>query len=100
VVELTTEGRVTGAEPLEAAVTNPFPFTVTEAFVKLPTLLFTVASVSAPVLAKVASPERLTAVAKLLALPTYILELARVEGRSPLFVGIGSQSSPPTFISK
>lgn len=42
-----TVREVTGAVPLAAAVINPFAFTVKLPFVKLPTLPFTVANVSA-----------------------------------------------------
>ena len=47
---------VVGAAPLDAAVTRPFPFTVMLAYVKDPTLEFTVASVSALEPEVVASP--------------------------------------------
>ena len=40
---------VTGAVPLDAAVIKPLPFTVKVAFVKEPTLVFTVAKVPAAV---------------------------------------------------
>jgi len=42
-----TVNEVTGAVPLDAAVTKPFAFTVMDAFVYDPTLLFTVANVAA-----------------------------------------------------
>lgn len=48
---------VTGAVPLDAAVIKPLPLTVMEAFVKLPTLALTVASVPAAV--TLAEPSKL-----------------------------------------
>lgn len=48
---------VTGAVPLDAAVIRPLPLTVIDAFVKLPTLALTVASVPAAV--TLAEPSKL-----------------------------------------